>query len=82
MATTDVAGRRRIGMFEKVESPSGNSYTQTSGRGNIAQFDVNGGPSTIVANTATSPRGLDWAAEEVGAIPMQPFTSTTPRTKL
>lgn len=82
MATTDVAGRRRQGMFEVSTDEQGNTFAQTSGRGNIAQYAVNGGPDSIVASTAASPRSLSWDAQATGAIPPQPFDMRTPRTTL
>lgn len=66
-STTDVAGRKRIGMFEKVEDPdTGETFEQTSGRGNIAQFKTSKG-DTFVAPTSASSNGLAWRAREAGA---------------
>lgn len=68
MASTDVAGRRRIGMFEKVSDDMGNTFEQTSGRGNIAQFKTQTG-APFVANTASCPDTLRWKAQSAGALP-------------
>lgn len=68
MASTDAAGRRRLGMFEKVEDDLGNTFEQTSGRGNIAQFKTQTG-APFVANTASCPDTLRWKAQAAGALP-------------
>lgn len=81
-STTDVAGRRRVGMFEEVHDDQGNTFKQTSGRGNIAQYETQTG-KPFVSNTAAGPDGLRWRAEEAGALPPSDmFPMHTPRTTL
>lgn len=69
----DVAGVRRIGMFEEVHDQiTGATFRQTSGRGKVSQFEVTqGGSGPFVAKNINDPSYLGYKAQAAGAAPME-----------